>query len=646
MPVYKSRARKSNRLPHLLVNMGNRYIAIVALGVFLAQTMALDQPTVTVEQGVLVGTTETFEETQFINVNKTIDVFKGIPFAEPPVGPLRFRPPVEKKPWVGTYDATNFRDACMQNPAYVGNPPVSEDCLHLNIYAPKPALPEGAPVMVWIHGGGFSSGSSRELMYQGQSLVASGDVIVVSINYRLNAFGFLTTGDEALPGNVGLMDQVLALKWIKENIAAFGGDRNRVTIYGQAAGSASVSFHILSQLSEGLFDRAIMQSGTAFSPWAFSEDMERLRKQAFDIGQKLGCGASESTALVNCLRDKNATDIDRALGSSFHFFAAVVDGSFLVDTPEALYAAGRYNHVDLLLGTTKDEGTLFILDQPRFSHYVTSKEPPTLSRQDFDELIDGEVFLDGKMKPVDDAIRMQYIDWSKADFSDHDYFRSFVEYATDFYFASGTDMVARFHFNGNDSVFLYQMTHVPSVSIFRQGGPGWLGCGNAEDISFVFGLPFISNMAPLYAAFTDEERGLSVEFMQFWTSFAETGNPGVQKPRSPPDSQRTFWPRFTVPEIEYKELSLNMNTSRALKSQQSYFWNSYIIELNNMLVPEARTTVGSRPNVGSGVNIAAFVLAGVLFIVVVIGLVALILSKKRRAVRSQQSTSDQVPLWM
>ncbi|XP_038046537.1 cholinesterase 1-like [Patiria miniata] len=627
--------------------MGNRYIALVALAVFLAQTKALDQPTVVVEQGVLVGTTETFEESQFIRVNKTIDVFKGIPFAEPPVGPLRFRPPVAKEPWVGTYDATYFRDACMQDPSAVRNAPVNEECLHLNIYVPSPALSEGAAVMVWIHGGGFSFGSSRELLYQGQSLVASGDVIVVSINYRLNVFGFLTTGDEALPGKVGLLDQVLALEWIKKNIAAFGGDRNRVTIFGQSAGSASVNFHILSQLSEGLFDRAIMQSGAAFSPWGFSEDMERLRKQAFEIGKKLGCGVSESTALVNCLRDKNATDLYRAIDVNNVFSAVVVDGRFLIDTPEALYATGRYNHVDLLLGTNKDEGTLFLVGQPRFSDYVNSEEPPALSRQDFDELIDSEFFLDGKMKPVDDAIRMQYIDWSKADFSDHDYYHSYVAFATDFYFASGADRVARFHFHGNDSVFMYEMTHVPSVSIYNlQGGPGWLGCGHGEDISFVFGLPFISNMAPLYAAFKDEERGLAVEFMEFWTTFAKTGNPGVQTQGSLPDSQRTFWPRFTVPELEYKELSLNMNTSRALKSQQSYFWNSYVIELNNMLVPEARTTVGSRPNVGSGVNIAAFVLAGVLFVVVVIGLVALILSKKRKAVRSQQSTSDQVPLWM
>ncbi|XP_022105589.1 cholinesterase-like [Acanthaster planci] len=250
------------------------------------------QPTVSVREGVLVGTTETFQESQFIHVNKTIDVFKGVPFAEPPVGQLRFRPPVAKGPWDGTYDATYFRDACVQDPSQgIG------------------AQQGGAAVMVWIHGGGFTTGSGILPVYDGQALVALGDVIVVTINYRLNAFGFLTTGDEALPGNLGLMDQVLALKWIKENIGAFGGDSDNITIFGESAGSASVHFHILSAHSKGLFNRGVMQSGTLFAPWAYSDDKDMLRKQAFDIGEKVGCSTAESEALVNCLLDKNASDL-------------------------------------------------------------------------------------------------------------------------------------------------------------------------------------------------------------------------------------------------------------------------------------------------------------------------------------------------
>ncbi|XP_022105591.1 acetylcholinesterase-1-like [Acanthaster planci] len=428
------------------------FFSLLTLGLLVALSAAQGSPTVTVQQGILVGTTETFQESQFINVNKTIDVFKGIPFAEPPVGQLRFRPPVAKGPWDGTYDATYFRDACVQD------------------------APGGAAVMVWIHGGGFVRGSAVETAYSGQRLVAVGDVIVVSINYRLNVFGFLTTGDETLPGNLGLLDQVKALEWIQQNIGAFGGDTNRITIFGESAGSFSVNFHILSQRSQGLFHQAIQQ------------------------------GMLQSTFC----------------------WTAVVDGTFLVDTPANLYATGRTNHVELLIGTNKDEGTPAIAFSPRFASYATSDVPPTLSAQDFDELVSGELssFLGGDNEQLQNAIWMQYIDWSKADSADHDYFRSFVEYETDFGMACGTDRVARFHSQGGDSVFLYQMTHVPSVSFFSLlfgASPRWLGSTHAEDLSFVFGLPFAPETEMLYSNFTDDERALSVKFMKFWTTFAKTG---------------------------------------------------------------------------------------------------------------------------
>merc|ERR1712180_553682 len=144
--------------------------------------------------------------------------------------------------------------------------------------------------MVWIHGGGVVAGSAVQTDYNGIPLAALGDVIVVTINYRLNVFGFLTTGDEALPGNLGLMDQIKALEWIKENIGAFGGDSNRITIFGESAGSASVNFHMISPRSRGLFNRAVLQSGTAFTPGAFMDDRDILRNQAFGIGERLGCG--------------------------------------------------------------------------------------------------------------------------------------------------------------------------------------------------------------------------------------------------------------------------------------------------------------------------------------------------------------------
>ncbi|XP_022105576.1 cholinesterase-like [Acanthaster planci] len=372
------------------------------------------------------------------------------------------------------------------------------------------------------------------------------------------------------------MDQVLALEWIKENIGAFGGDSNRITIFGESSGSVSVSFHILSERTKGLFQRAVMQSATMFTPWAYSDDKDMLRKQAFDIGEKVGCSTSESQALVDCMKEKDASALYVASAEIYLHCPAVVDGTFLVDTPANLYATDRYNHADLLLGTTKDEGTIGLTYSPLFWDYWYSKEPPTVSREAFDEILAGAYFPGGNNQQLQDAIRMKYIDWSQADNDDYDYFRSHVEYVTDSDFACPTDLVARFHFQGGDNVFLYQMTHVPTLSLYNLDGegPGWLGSAHADDILFVFGYPFS------YPNFTDEERSFSVEVMNFWTKFAKTGMPGTVTSGS---TQRDFWPRFTVPELAYKELSLNLTTSRALKSDQCYFWNTYVPQLQTML---------------------------------------------------------------
>ncbi|XP_038079002.1 cholinesterase 1-like [Patiria miniata] len=570
--------------------VANALRVILVLNVFLAQTAAQtaaqDAPTVTVQQGVLVGTTETFQESQFIGVNKTIDVFKGIPFAELPVGRLRFEPPVAKEPWVGTYDATYFRDACVQDPLQAFGMPMSEDCLHLNIYATRTTFPEGAAVMVYIHSGSLNGGSAVLPDFNGLPLVSVGDVILVTINYRLNVFGFLTTGDEASPGNVGLKDQVMALEWIKQNIAAFGGDKERITIFGVGSGGLSVNLLVLSQQTTGLFSQAIMQSVTALSP-SFYEDQELLRQQAFQVGERVGCRVSDSVALLDCLREINATALITAAPQSLFRSAPVLDGTFLDDTPANLYATGRYNHVKLLLGSNKDEGTFNVYLSQQFGEYRTKEQAPIINEEAFDQLVTEKFVRDYGYSndQLTDAIRMQYIDWSQADNDSYDFFRSYVDFATDFSYACPVDQVARYHAQSGDDVYVYQMTHVPSVSYWNYGGfgPGWLLAGHAEDVQFVFGFPFIPAATALRGELQDDEKALSVKFMEFWTNFANTGNPGVQTPGSPPDPQRDFWPRFTIPELEYKELSLNLTSSRALKSDKCHFWNSYMVQLRTML---------------------------------------------------------------
>ncbi|XP_070550993.1 cocaine esterase-like [Ptychodera flava] len=218
-----------------------------------------DDPIVEVSTGKLVGKSVEFSHGD-ANVNRTLHVFMGIPYAEPPVGDLRFRPPQPKAPWLGIYNATEVGFACIQRKAANPFPEAqSEDCLYLNVYSPV-TNSTNLPVMVWIHGGGFSRGSAtNDGMYDGTALAAIGDVIVVSLNYRLFALGFFSTGDEHAPGNYGLLDQLAALKWVQRNIAAFGGDADRVTVFGESAGAISVDYLLLSPMSDGLFHRAILQ---------------------------------------------------------------------------------------------------------------------------------------------------------------------------------------------------------------------------------------------------------------------------------------------------------------------------------------------------------------------------------------------------
>ncbi|XP_022101724.1 cholinesterase 1-like [Acanthaster planci] len=563
---------------------------ILALCPLAGLSVAQIRPEVTVEAGKLIGTTEFFEESEFLE-NKTIDVFKGIPFAQPPVGPLRFKPPVAKEPWDGTYNATYFRDSCIQA-EYPGVPPMpntSEDCLHLNIFAPKPAIEGGVAVMVYIHGGGFFLGSS--VGFNGLPLAASGDVIVVSINYRLNVFGFLTTGDEVVPGNAGLMDQVFALEWIKTNIAAFGGDSERITILGVSAGSASVSLLVLSQMSRGLFQHAIMQSGTAFSPWACTDGKrDRLRQQAFDMGEKLGCSAPDSAALVDCLRQQDVMDVLNVSVQAWLTVAVppvVVDGTFLDDTPANLYATGRYNHVPILLGFTSAEGSSFVLNNP-FLGPGANENPPYLTKEDFDRALSAEVansfYGDSEASNalLMDAIKQQYVDWSQADNQTANYLKSYVEYLGDFAFVSGTDRVARYHAQSGDDVFLYQMTRVNDYKYYETS---WMGATHASDMWYVFGMPFESAFRPFLDQYR-EDVALCVQIMRFWTTFAKTGNPSFDAQNSPSDPDMGYWPKFTIPELEYKELDLNLTNKRALKSQIFHFWNIFTVQLRTMLADQ------------------------------------------------------------
>ena len=305
-----------------------------------------------------------------------VTVFEGIPYAAAPVGELRWKPPQPAEPWPVPRNADRYGPACLQyymgpgSTAFFGDYETkSEDCLYLNVWTPAKTSQDRLPVLVWIHGGGYMVGSGTERLHHGDNLAAKG-AVVVTFNYRLGAFGFLAlpeltkeSGRDA-SGNYGLMDQVAALQWVHRNIAAFGGDPNRIAIFGESAGSGSVACMQATPLTKGLFQRAIGESGGSFSRVNGLGGMSLA--QAEEVGRKFAQGLGASS--LADLRSRPADQILRASRSyPFGTFAPIVDGYVLPEDVYSIFAQGKQNDVAVLVGSNSDEGTSLRLPPPTLS---------------------------------------------------------------------------------------------------------------------------------------------------------------------------------------------------------------------------------------------------------------------------------------
>ena len=297
--------------------------------------------------------------------DRNISLYRGIPYAKPPMGELRWAPPEPPDSWKGVYTARRFSPVCPQVPNPFGgvsaDTAMSEDCLYLNIWTPATSHKDRYPVMVWIHGGGFSIGAGSLPLYDGTRLAERG-VVLVTFNYRLNVFGgfahpqLSAASRHGASGNYGLLDQVAALDWVQDNIARFGGDPENVTIFGESAGARSVSLHLASPLSRGLFHKAIAQSG------ALRDTTGTLAERgAAGMALADALGADELPNPLDYLRWLPPSDFPD-LGS----FPSnpIVDGLFMPDNPESIYSRGEQANVPLLAGTNRDEGTMFMVRSP------------------------------------------------------------------------------------------------------------------------------------------------------------------------------------------------------------------------------------------------------------------------------------------
>jgi para-nitrobenzyl esterase len=346
-----------------LLQLSSVWTASVAVAIgarlLLPPVFAPDPPRVTIDAGVLEGS---------VDSASGVLLFQGIPYAAPPVGDRRWRAPRDVASWKGIRRADRLGPNCMQTKVYDDIDPfaagVSEDCLNLNVWTTRRGGGEARPVMVWIHGGGFTAGFGGEERHNGAVLAKKG-VVVVTLNYRLGSLGFLShpalaEKPDGPAGNYGLLDQIAALRWVKRNIARFGGDPNRVTIFGESAGASSVAALIASPLAKGLFHRAILQSGTGIG--ASHQPRRISRDESMRLAAKLGVTATGSEAAAT-LRAASADSILAASrvvqpNGDIGWLARrpSIDGFVLPNTVDSLLARGGGNMVPVIVGSNKDEG--------------------------------------------------------------------------------------------------------------------------------------------------------------------------------------------------------------------------------------------------------------------------------------------------
>jgi para-nitrobenzyl esterase len=451
-----------------------------------------------------------------------VRTYLGIPYAAPPVGELRWKAPAPAASWNGTRQAKAFGARCMQTAIYgdmvFRDPGVSEDCLTLNVWTPASGASAKLPVMAWIYGGGYMAGGTSEPRQDGKSLAQRG-VVVVSMNYRLGVFGFFVLPELAAEsgrksaGNYGLLDQLAALQWVQRNIAAFGGDPANVTIFGESAGSFSVSALMASPRARGLFHRAIGESGAAFSssglPFKTLAERERL-----DAEFANGAWGSKRVADLRALPASKILEAAAKASSGGSQFTADVDGYFLPESVSAIFAAGKQNVVNLLAGWNHDEAGPVT---------VTAGDPPaieqlkTIARNQFGLQAD-EFLKSYPAKSEEEAKRSlrsfigdRNIAWSTWKWLEAE---------------AGT---------GKKPVYRYRFDlSLPSAE--KKEG---LGAYHSAEIEYVFGT--LDSKAGI--PWRKEDRELSDLIQQYWVNFARGGDPnGAGLPLWPTYQARGGWP--------------------------------------------------------------------------------------------------------
>ncbi|XP_033907140.1 neuroligin-3-like isoform X1 [Acipenser ruthenus] len=597
-----------------------------------------------------------------------VDQYLGVPYAAPPVGEKRFMPPEPPSSWSGIRNATHFAPVCPQNihnavpeimmpiwftfnldmvATYIQDQ--NEDCLYLNIYVPtedvkriskecarkpnkKICRKGGAhvkkqgedlsdndgdededirdtgakPVMVYIHGGSYMEGTGN--MIDGSVLASYGNVIVITLNYRVGVLGFLSTGDQAAKGNYGLLDQIQALRWISENIGFFGGDPHRITVFGSGIGASCVSLLTLSHHSEGLFQRAIIQSGSALSSWAVNYQPVKYSRL---LAEKVGCNVLDTLDMVDCLRKKTYRELveQDIQPARYHVaFGPVIDGDVIPDDPEILMEQGEFLNYDIMLGVNQGEGLRFV------ENVVDSEDG--VSGNDFDFSVSDFVdslygYPEGK-DTLRETIKFMYTDWADRE-NPETRRKTLVALFTDHQWVEPAVVTADLHARYGSPTYFYAFYH-HCQSVMK---PAWSDAAHGDEVPYVFGIPMIGPTDLFPCNFSKNDVMLSAVVMTYWTNFAKTGDPNKPVPQDTKfihtkanRFEEVAWSKYNPRDQLYLHIGLKPRVRDHYRATKVAFWKHLVPHLYNLhdmfqytstttKVPPPHTTSNSitkRPN--------------------------------------------------
>ncbi|EDV20442.1 uncharacterized protein TRIADDRAFT_32073 [Trichoplax adhaerens] len=569
-----------------------------------------------------------------ITNGRTQFTYRGIPYAQPPINELRFKPPVPVKSWNGVLNTTQYQYSCPQRlpinfyiePNSLASK-TSEDCLYLNIFTSNPSSAGNMSVLVYIHGGGYDSGSGAR--WSGQILAANEGIVVVTINYRIGILGFMTSGEEdiakrAILANNGLKDQSLALQWVKDNIENFGGNPDFITLAGNSAGGGSAIYHVVMPSSKGLFRGVISQSAPygATLPFiqsriAFPISLAVAKTSYQRFVSSANCTRNTTSLIVKCLQALTVQQlislqiVQRSNNIALSF--PVADASTIREALHTAIPAGRFHKVSIMMGTTLNDGYFGLLGLPNPGSIAQG-----IPRQGFIAITNNAFpFASQRVKL---SIQYQYTNWSNfnSPISNRD---QYGELFNDFVFAIPNEYYAD-QFSRYVPTFNYIFAHRTSGT-YR---PAYLKITHTMEVPYVFGYP-VDNPAGFPTTFNAEEQELSRHMMSYWGNFVRNGNPTDL-------SSPITWPEYTQDTKKYLWIAPNFQVKNNFFATQAAFWNQYLPQLSiqathSTMTPTNITTLQESHSSESTYMIATFVLAGISGVLLII--VAVLFCKMHRA---------------